>query len=241
MPVTERKKIGAAVCAMLATATLAWANSAGVPPGQEIARTGCGCHVSEIRSDETPLTQLFLLGVPEAYEPGATYPLTMLVLGPVNPLFGGFALEVTAGALREVDDATRVHMLTECDLMEADTSCDTTPGGTFNRCWIASEPECPSWDGGAAKGGSCERCAQLHGTEPPETCRVCSQDVLSIEATHSAPTAVPLWEVEWTAPPAGTGPVTIYFAGNSVDGVLGMNDRFDHWNVLEPVEVPEAN
>ncbi|MDH3648389.1 MAG: T9SS type A sorting domain-containing protein [Saprospiraceae bacterium] len=40
---------------------------------------------------------------------------------------------------------------------------------------------------------------------------------------HNTPSAMGEWEVEWTAPSLGTGPVTFYAAGNAVNGNFGTS------------------
>lgn len=40
---------------------------------------------------------------------------------------------------------------------------------------------------------------------------------------HSSPSTSGEWEIEWTAPSSGTGPVTFYAAGNAVNGNFAMS------------------
>lgn len=92
------------VAALVVTAG-AHANAGGAP--ENAAINGCTCHSNEPSSDAS----VELAGLPDAYEPGTDYPLTMSVSGPaalpVGQNEGGFQVIVSAGSLQPASNAAR--------------------------------------------------------------------------------------------------------------------------------------
>lgn len=110
----------AAACAALVAATLVAAVGSveSFSTGKaDSARDGCGgagCHGAPVGPQ---IVIAMLDGLPEAYTPGANYTLTVRIDGgpPVLPVAqnqGGFALELTSGALRAIDDTVQAENAT---------------------------------------------------------------------------------------------------------------------------------
>jgi hypothetical protein len=73
------------------------------------------------------------------------------------------------------------------------------------------------------------------------------------ELTHRSPKAIEFqsnpgdgsatpwtrWDLRWTAPPTGSGPVTFSAAGNVVNGD-GIPDEGDVWSIMDPVTICEG-
>lgn len=128
------KRAFAGACASLVLGSLlaiglASANSDGK---FDAARTGCGpqagCH--GVPGQASPLVTGRLDGLPEAYVPGQTYDLSVLVEGgpPVLPVAqnqGGFALEVSGGALAAADGAVQTR----------NSTATHTEAGNDQRSW----------------------------------------------------------------------------------------------------------
>jgi hypothetical protein len=211
---------------------------------------GCTCHgIPELRNTTT---QLAIDGLPQSYTPGASYELTIWVMGvpiPTGPPTGsalrGFNLETTAGKLtaHAADRTVQAENLSECDVRRSVAAC-----GIPNKppCGVNGPQLCRTF----------AECDERRCTTPGTgSCRLCSQLLVDIEATHTRiddPLGDPAgtyagdgnsvidWMLTWTAPSAGTGPVTFYLAGNIVNS-NGGNDAGDVWSVLDPgIVVPEA-
>lgn len=93
------------LAAALAFTAGAHANAGGAP--ENTAINGCTCHGNEPSSDAS----VELTGLPEAYEPGTDYELTVSVSGPaavpVGQNQGGFQVIVSAGSLQPASNAAR--------------------------------------------------------------------------------------------------------------------------------------
>jgi hypothetical protein len=210
------------------------------------AEEGCTCHgiVGDV-----PTTRVFIVGLPDGsnptvpagYVPGEAYDIQVVTLGVAGGApAAGYNLEPTAGDLATPDTDSRIVRDDECQKMSRDTGC--TRGLAANDCTIVVNANCPAgaWD---LTNPDCDKCPR----NSTETCRPCDASIiLSVQATHSHPKAPPfIWNLRWTAPPAGSGPVTFFLAANVVNG-NGSNDATDLWSRLgsDPLQpiitVPEG-
>ena len=239
----KRSFKNAALVAALGVAlpTLASAFSSGIV---DQAQAGCSCHGL---LPNAPSTRVFILGLPDGSNPlgpkgyasGQSYDIQVIVLGVAepSPRAAGFNLFPSAGDLQATDGTARVEHKTECTVMAKQIGCTT--GSTANDCTIVDDPGCPAPQWNVAN-SACRQCP-TGGTN----CRPCdATTVLDVQATHSAPSPF-LWKLRWTAPPAGTGTVKFYLAGNVVNG-NGSPDSGDLWSTLgsDPLQpvitVPEG-
>src|SRR5436305_15208614 len=97
------------VAAGLASARLARAYSTGIT-GVARPAQGCSCHgIAGTTSNTT--TEVSVVGLPDAYVPGASYHLQAWVRGIALPAprFAGFDLEATAGRLQALDSSAWVR------------------------------------------------------------------------------------------------------------------------------------
>lgn len=230
-------RLGAA--AALAVVVGVASRAAAYPDGRFQSATtesgGCGCHSSAV-SNPTPAVDLLVLidGRPISgfggYVPGRSYAVSVWVLGP-KLAFGGFNLQVSAGTLVAVDTTAQTRMLTECELLQANTFPACKPGVAGSECGVVTSPSCPVYD---PNNFDCRPCTTIS-----TTCRACDAvKIVDIEATHTLPPLaidakpVPSWDLTWTAPSPGVGDVRFWMAGNSV--VPDKNTGDDMWNFLGP-------
>ena len=229
---------------------------------------GCRCHSSALRPPRTP-TQVFITGLPETYEAEASYPIRVWVLGSALPsnagqpggtAIAGFSLLVTGGELSPVDDTVRVARATECALMRKEHAESLFASGV--PLCMGDDCAVRVRDGGHCavfepSNPYCQTC-DLASQDPP--CRPCDDGrSLAWEATHTAggsgvsldpaldDVTIPrtdgnnrfFWDLEWKAPPSGSGRVRINVAGNAANG-NGLNDSGDIWNFGERIYLCEA-
>ena len=210
---------------------------------------GCSCHgqgphtlpasptVVKMLVDDQP-AELFA-----GYEPGATYELTVWVVGPIVP-FAGFNLIASAGSLEPVDASVRTIVHNECEKMARTTyppnKCNVQNGAPSNdKCTIVDDPDCPVWD---TSNPACKTC-------DGSVCRECDATrIVDVQATHTGesalpvalpvgPSPLPFFTMTWTAPADGTAEVTFHLAGNSVDGAGGNSMETDVWNFSDPYPI----
>jgi hypothetical protein len=233
-----------AVAMLLAAASPVHAYSGGI---FDQARVGCNCHgglapsptqvtLTECAADGSCSAEAF---APEGgYVPGKTYLLRVWVIGAALPFpistytnLAGFNLEATGGSLTS-QDLAQIMNFTECSTMEREFGC--TPGSASNDCKVVKDPDCSAFD---VENPECKKCGR---TMDPSLCRPCdSRVVLSTQATHKAEGNKQLWwDLSWTAPVAGTGPVTFYLAGNAVNG-NGGQDPGDMPGLMTPIHIDE--
>jgi hypothetical protein len=233
-----------AVAMLIASVSPAHASSGGI---WDRAQQGCvGCHgagasptyatIAECAEDGSCSATAF---APEGgYVPGKTYLLRAWVIGAAPPFpvstytnIAGFNLEVTGGSLATTDLA-QIMNFTECTTMEREFGC--TPGSATNDCKVVKDPDCPAFD---VENAECRKCGR---TMDPALCRPCdSRVVLSTQATHTSDGNKQLWwDFRWTAPVAGSGPVTFYLAGNAVNG-NGVPDQMDMPALMAPFAIAE--
>lgn len=245
----KQPKMGVMRAAFFMTTTLgissgAWANSGGIcdqardaAHAASLSAAGCTCHGL---GQPLPSTRLFVQGLPEGYVPGEAYDIQVVVLGAAAPAprAAGFNLEPTGGTIESVDASTRICHTTECSVMQLEFGC--LPGFPLNDCGVVVDPDCPSWD---PDNSACTKCSPAGSG----TCRSCgTTDVAPPQATQSSP-GLFTWNLRWTAPPQGSGPVAFYLAGNVVnsDGGNGAVPP-DIWSTLgsDPLQpvitVPEG-
>jgi hypothetical protein len=230
---------------LVVSAGKAGAHSSGI---YDQARAGCTCHGGLL---DNQVTQLQVDGLPSGgYVSGTPYTLTIWVLGAPIPLpvfagenLRGFNLEATAGSLAPLDSS--VQLASECLLLAQVTACNPA-----SSCGVRTEDP----DTTCTNGFDCyTRYCSTPGTSG---CRPCSTLVFP-QATHTslngfgpaAGTAAELvtdgnsvlvWRLQWTAPAAGVGDVSLYLAGNVVNG-NGAADRGDVWSALpSPIVVHQA-
>lgn len=207
------------------------------------AQAGCTCHGL---GTNAATTRVFVFGLPDGsdptvatgYVPGRSYPIQVAAFGLSTPPLGaGFNLwprsakrNAPGGDLATVDGTARLRRQTECSEMAAASGC--TPGGATNACRVVIDPGCSPPDSYYDPSNpACRICPR--STPDPGSCRPCDAvAVLDVQATHAGPHAPPFqWNLIWTAPPAGTGPVTFYLAANIVNGD-GAASLEDAWNTL---------
>jgi hypothetical protein len=197
---------------------------------------GCSCHTGVLPNPSPAVRVLIFIDGTiidqfEGYAPGQSYDLSVWVLGP-TPGFAGFNLKASAGTLVKKDETVQTRMLTECDVMEANTFPQCQPGVAGRDCKVKRNGDCPVFD---PLNDSCKRCSAAEETNSA-VCRPCEDaKIVDIQATHTAVAPVPKWDLTWTAPAAGAGDVQLYAAGNDVDGSGGPTN--DHWNFADPAVV----